>query len=126
MFINILYFLYSFDLLKKLSEQLKLRDSEIIDYSFRIYAECESDFIINRNESIITKERRAADEAITIGSIWLDIYSRYISNNEKISGIGSMKLTDSWKLITKRQLNELNVSPSPIATYLHDEADLFL
>jgi len=62
------YLLYLFLLLLKAS-----RSNEIIDYSVRIYDDRDCKFV---HDPLSDDDKKCSEDVISIGSIWLDAYSR--------------------------------------------------
>lgn len=100
-------------------KELSARMSEIADYSVRIY-EGRTEGFIHRPQS--NEDIKCAQEVIAIGAIWLDIFTR--DQLDRTDGAGLTRLSDGLTLIAMEDLIQ-PVKPSPVATYLHDEPDLF-
>lgn len=107
-----------------LYDEFERRRNEIIDYCIRCYELASKSTFIN---PISDDEGKCAQDARIIGSFWLDIYSRATNIDDMVDGVGTTKLSpyDSLRLITKKDLRDLSSHGSPIATYLHDEGNLF-
>jgi hypothetical protein len=107
---------------KKLYNCLQNRSTEIKDFSLRIYESCgglgDSSAFIHRCNLLTEHDQKASQEAISIGSIWLDIFSR--DDEDATSGMGTMKLDNGLVIVRKEDL--INpVRSSAIASYLHED-----
>lgn len=112
----------SFHQIDELRRILNGRSNEILDFSFRSYPIKNRHFITNPADDI---DRKCSQESVIIGSYWLDIYSRY-AIDDVLDGVGQTKLNEPFIVLSKNDINNLSIMESPIATYLHDEGNMFL
>jgi hypothetical protein len=109
------------------------RSGEIEDFSFRIYEGTGQNIDTSGSEQLPEGyfahnprnkyDLKAAQEAISLGLIWVEVFSR--PGSEYTDGRGETKNGDSgFTIVNQTDLGEPR--PSPVATYLHDDPNLFL
>lgn len=105
-----------------LHDELQSRSKQILDFSFRAYSLENPNFFLNPQSN---SDMKCKNEAVILGSYWLDIYSRFAAENEILDGSGLTKNHESFVFVTKRNIDMMEIRDSMIAAYLHDDQDLF-
>lgn len=106
-----------------LQQALVARGSAVPDFSIRVYESRggtdRKDFVHRAVDELDTK---AAQEALAIGCIWLDIFARDEVDDMTI-GVGGTKDSDSALVFVSMDDLVNPVRSSAVAAYLHDDPD---
>ncbi len=103
------------------------RQEEIFDYSFRVYEDCPADFIYARHLGQGDKyDAICGKEALEFASYWLSSLT-LLDDSDLVIG-GRVKLSRDLWVERYRSDDDLTgdsveVRPSGVAAYLHDEPD---
>ncbi len=102
-----------------LYDELSKRKDEVVDFGVRVYGGRAGNFA---HRPVSDEDVKCAQEAMGIGAIWLDIYSRHNENDATI-GMGTNKDSESAfvKIPVESLINPLR--GSVIAAHLHDDPD---
>ena len=107
----------------RLLKALKARGSAVPDFSIRVYdsrgGPDRKDFV---HRSVDEEDVKSAQEAMAIGCIWLDIFSRDKSK-DMTTGTGETKDGESARVVVHMEDLVNPVRESAVAAYLHDDPD---
>lgn len=118
---------------KGLLSTLQRRRDEFVDFSISVYEPLSKysfapatasgvSGIIGDDQELQNKARL---DALSLGSIWLEIYSRH-DKNERTMGTGLNKFgTDAFMMISNEDLADMSPRSSAVTAELHDDPDLF-
>lgn len=97
------------------------REAEVKDFSFRVYEGRSGAFL---HRPVSDEDRLCAQEALALGAIWLDVFSRQ-QEDDPTEGTGDTKREESFRIIQMKDLLTTPLRTTTVATYLHDGEDVF-
>jgi hypothetical protein len=104
---------------KELKKQLDTRQSELLDYSFRVYEGRSKEFLYVQKDDL---DAKCAQDAIDIASLWMDALT-IPDDNDLVDGAGTAKMSsDAWMEVRMRDMI-LPLRSSTVAAYLHEVPD---
>jgi hypothetical protein len=110
-----------------LMAQLKARESEILDFSMRLYCVQNEAFVAHPSSQNDRKSRR---DATLVGAYWMDIYAR-MASEDYLDGMGETKNRNGLVVVDQKMMKMMEeeeerdgYGASPIGTYLHDVKDV--
>ena len=107
--------------IKAIKELLSTKQRKLsIPFSIRVYEGRENSFIQNPKS---TEDSKCAQEALSIASVWLEVFSRDL-NDDPTDGVSSDTVDEDFATISPYQLRE-PIRASSVATHVHDDPNFF-